>query len=261
MGSRLNLGGDAASLPPSGENPSSAAAAAAAAAKAFSSGPRQSANWPEGRGGEDAFYDRRSWPAEDGRYRYPPAQYEGYPPQFERYDRRAERHHYDERGPPRGHYHDYRYRGGPIPKGVPPPHHRPGGGTSLVLGGATPIHVPKTAGSESNGVSSGSSSGHPRRESRGNSAASVFRGRPGGELKSAAAPGGDDDNSPQKILLSLRTPTTSFEDKAPDRPTNSGGTLPLSPDEPPQIQNSTQQQRASDPMFEVRRKRLFGYEC
>ena len=116
---------------------------------------------------------------------------------------------------------------------------RAAGGTSLVLGGATPIHLPKTG--------AGSYEGS---DARRGSAASVFRGRPEGEpaRSSSQQPDVGDEDSPQKILLSLRTPTTSFEEK--DKLKKTTG-LSLSPTDPPQIQNS-HQNRQQDALFEVR---------
>jgi hypothetical protein len=60
-----------------------------------------------------------------------------------------------------------------------------------------------------------------------------------------------DDPTPQKLLMSLRTPSTSFEEKKE----SDGASLVLSPDDPPKILSSTQQQRAVE-MFEVRTWRL-----
>jgi hypothetical protein len=57
-----------------------------------------------------------------------------------------------------------------------------------------------------------------------------------------------DDNTPQKILLSLRTPTTSFEDQ------NKKSAPPLSPEEPPKIQHAHHQLGAVQPLFEVRKR-------
>ena len=97
------------------------------------------------------------------------------------------------------------------------------------------------------------------KKARTGSAASVFRGRPeaaeGGAAvvgnssmaaaaaAAAAADDDDDDDSPQKILLSLRTPTTSFEDNKNKKmsPPDS-----LSPTVPPGAQRSPEQ------LFEVR---------
>ena len=111
-----------------------------------------------------------------------------------------------------------------------PPRSGSSGGMSRVMGTATPIHVPRASESSSQ-----------IRHSRSGTPASVFRGRPSiGESASNAARGDEarnEDDNPQKILLSLRTPTTSFDEK---QPANKNGKmsadLPPSPDEPPQIQ-------------------------
>lgn len=108
------------------------------------------------------------------------------------------------------------------------------GGTSLVIGGTTPIHVPKTE-------------VHPEPAERPTraSTASVFRGR--GNAESAPPDEkerGGEDNVQKNLLLSLKTPTTSFDEKK-------GGDAkraPMSPKDPPQL-HSTTQQRAVD-MFE-----------
>ena len=151
------------------------------------------------------------------RYSSPPSS--RYPPQ--------EAYRYDQRSRPASssshHNHHHHH----------PPQRSGSGGTTLVLGGATPIHVPKKPGGSYD---------------RGGSAASVFRGRPDTDPRSTSA-ADDDDDSPQKILLSLRTPTTSFEDKGVDK-TKKGG-LSLSPTDPPQIQNSHQSRQSSDALFEV----------
>jgi hypothetical protein len=63
------------------------------------------------------------------------------------------------------------------------------------MGGTTPIHLPKSPLVPSS----------QQRPPRGNSAASVFRGR-----IEALPP--TDQNSPENILLSMRTPSTSFEE-------------------------------------------------
>ena len=260
------------------ENPSSAAAAAAAAAKAFSSG-RSSASVngrddrstssgyapPPPPGYEASYPPPHKWPGGDpskrgsSRMHYPPRGY-AYPPpppgynggapppaypHHEGYDRRYHHHHRGEhsssRGPPpppghepRSRYPvDYRYHSRGAGPTTPPKGSR--GGTSLVLGGATPIHVPKTA-----APPPPAAAGPPERPTRA-SAASVFRGR-----SDAAAPSMAEDES-SKILLSLRTPSTSFEEKKE----SDGTSLNLSPDDPPKILSSTQQQMAVE-MFEVR---------
>ena len=114
-----------------------------------------------------------------------------------------------------------------------------GGGTSLVIGGTTPIHVPKPE------------VHHPELSERPTSAItrSVFR-----NPDSTSVPNRNehpDENGQQKMILSMKTPSTSFEEKKSDdskRPASSG--LPLSPKDPPQL-HSTSQQQTSD-VFEVR---------
>jgi hypothetical protein len=276
------LPGPGETMPPAGlDNPSSAAAAAAAAAKAFSSNAvgRNPNTWSEAGAREDpAFhtgYDKpysasSNWPGEEGHgpHGYGPAhRYQGgvYGDEYQQ----EGGGHYRRSDEPAG-YHDRRYRepsrgpGYNDERGAQPPHasHYPpdfrygqgrdmrnnpknqqrGGGTSLVIGTSKPIHVPKTPG------------GPPQRKPRGGSTlASVFRGRPGSD--SAAAPKEEDEDSPQKILLSLRTPTTSFDDRSDERGKKTSG-LPLSPDDPPRIQNS-HHQRPTDQLFEV----SFCVEC
>lgn len=209
-----------------GENPSSAAAAAAAAAKAFAGTNAGSARsvWPENEDYHPANFEKQSrWPSEDPYRRYP-AHYRGrppsgapeeYPPPDRRYrphrydpsyDRRYARQQQQQQYPPV----DYRYDRASSKN---PPVQRMG--TSLVLGGSTPIHLPKTA---------------PYEQQRG--AASVFRGRPDGDVTSSNNK--SEDESPQKILLSLRTPTSSFDETKPSK--NKG--LSLSPEDPPVLQNS-----------------------
>lgn len=116
------------------------------------------------------------------------------------------------------------------------------GGTSRVIGTPTPIHVPRAADPPPSQFSGGPSS----RFSQQGNAATVFRGRPD-EVAAAGAPS-IDDNTPQKILLSLRTPTTSFEDQ------NKKSAPPLSPEDPPKIQHAHHQLGAVQPLFEVRKR-------
>ena len=84
-----------------------------------------------------------------------------------------------------------------------------GGATTLVLGGTTPIHLPKSplvaTSTPKHQSSSSTSSGPPPH--RGGSAASVFRGR-----IDSPNPSPTDKDSPENILLSMRTPSTSFEE-------------------------------------------------
>jgi hypothetical protein len=280
MGNRLPGPGEI--MPPAGgDNPSSAAAAAAAAAKAFSSSGvgRNPNTWSEAGVREDpgfpTGYDKHysgssNWPGEEGHgaHAYGPAhRYQGgnYGDEYQQEGGRHYGHGRPDEPPPG--YHDRRYRepsrGPAYDEGAQPPHpnHYPpdfrytnqsrdtrnnpkiqrGGGTSLVIGTSKPIHVPKTPGG-------GGGGGPPQRKSRqGSTLASVFRGRPGSDSDRAAAPKEEDDDSPQKILLSLRTPTTSFEDTGRGKKTSG---LPLSPDDPPRIQNS-HHQRPTDQLFEV----------
>lgn len=98
------------------------------------------------------------------------------------------------------------------------------GGTSRVIGTPTPIHVPRAGDPPSAEFTAPPSS----RFNPQGSAASVFRGRPN-EGSSGGAPGREED-TPQEILLSLRTPSTSFEEQ------NKKSAPPLSPEEPPKIQ-------------------------
>lgn len=86
---------------------------------------------------------------------------------------------------------------------------RSGKATNLVMGGATPIHLPKSPVVSSKQLLQKQQPPQPHR----GSASSVFRGRP--ERNGSCSPvadNPDDENSPQKILLSFRTPTTSFEE-------------------------------------------------
>ena len=248
------------------ENPSSAAAAAAAAAKAFSSsrsvasagGPRDdrsvgSAYAKPPPGYDGSYPPPHKWPGSDPskrgaarmhyppRYGPPPGYNGGYPPHHDYGDRRYRGEHPPppHRGPPHPHEAgrsrypvDYRYHSRGSGPTTPPKGSR--GGTSLVLGGATPIHVPKTA-----APPPPPAPGPPERPTRA-SAASVFRGR------SSDAPPPLAEDEPSKILMSLRTPSTSFEEKKE----SDGTSLQLSPDDPPKILSSTQQQRTVE-MFEV----------
>lgn len=118
------------------------------------------------------------------------------------------------------------------------------GGTSRVIGTPTPIHVPRAADPPSSQFSAAQS----LRFTPQGSAASVFRGRPD-EVVAGGAPAGDDD-TPQRILLSFRTPTTSFEEQ------NKKSAPPLSPEEPPKIQHAHHQLSSSDQplIFEVRKR-------
>lgn len=249
---------------PVGDNPSSAAAAAAAAAKAYSNGSsgRQGGTWPENGGGREESsyhgyekpYNSSNWPASDGRghYRYPagPGGYgEPYPmgpghyrssEERANYREQSHRHHYDgdrnsnSRGmQQRGRFpQDYRYNHAREAARASP-NATSTRGTSLVIGGTTPIHVPKPADALS-----------PHLQ-RGGSAASVFRGRPGNDANR-----GLEDDSAQKILLSLRTPTTSFDDR---NGAKKSSPLPLSPVGDTQVEDP----KSSDPLLEVRMSKCY----
>jgi hypothetical protein len=115
------------------------------------------------------------------------------------------------------------------------------GGTTRVIGTATPIHVPRAADPPV------SSRHHPPA----GTPASVFRGRPGDELPSRA---GEREDNTQKILMSLRTPTTSFEEQRGQahgrKPSLDGrGAPPLSPEEPPQIQHALHKHQMDPALF------------
>jgi hypothetical protein len=74
--------------------------------------------------------------------------------------------------------------------------------------------------------------------------------------------GAPEDDSPQKILLSLRTPDASFEEQqGPSKSRKLGGQggPPLSPEEPPQIQHSHHQHQMDQALFfDVSLARNFG---
>ena len=120
------------------------------------------------------------------------------------------------------------------------------GGTTRVIGTATPIHVPRAVDPPRQFSSHGPSVGTP---------ASVFRGRPDGDGHGRQ----HEEDSPQKILLSLRTPTTSFDEREiptkqkgiPSKTTHvsSKGAPPMSPEEPPQIHNSHNQPHMDHNIF------------
>ena len=80
------------------------------------------------------------------------------------------------------------------------------------------------------------------------SAASVFRGRPDDTDDAKPPAGSAEDETGQRLLLSLRTPSTSFEENKPGR------APPLSPEGPPKIQNAHQQRGDQPLIFEVRRR-------
>lgn len=108
------------------------------------------------------------------------------------------------------------------------------GGTSRVIGTPTPIHVPRAADPPNSQFASQGS------------AASVFRGRPDDAEAPKPPTGNAEDETPQRLLLSLRTPTTSFEENK-----SSSKGPPLSPEEPPKIQHAHQQRGDQPLMFEV----------
>ena len=115
------------------------------------------------------------------------------------------------------------------------------GGTSRVIGTPTPIHVPRAADPPD--------SAYPPQ----GTAASVFRGRTD-KMPTQDVPVQPEDNTPQRILLSLRTPTTSFEESKPPstkRTQKKKGRPgpPLSPEEPPKIQHAHHQNNADQPLF------------
>lgn len=118
---------------------------------------------------------------------------------------------------------------------------------SRVIGTATPIHVPRAP------------EAPPARHSRSGTPASVFRGRPSNE---AAHKDDNDDplpvdeDNPQKILLSLRTPSTSFDEKQPAKQKkDDANELPPSPDEPPQIQHAHRKNNSD--IFDVSKPAAF----
>eukprot|EP00957_Ditylum_brightwellii_P027561 2083696-Ditylum_brightwellii.AAC.1 len=92
-------------------------------------------------------------------------------------------------------------------------------GTRTIIGTSTPIHLPRAASSPS---SSNQQQQRDGSRPQAGTPASVFRGRPGGARGRGSSAGSSsnnnepphnmDENSPQKLLLSLRTPTKSFDD-------------------------------------------------
>ena len=272
--------GSGAAFPPmSGDgssNPSSAAAAAAAAAKAYGHPHRggtdgEPTKFPSGSYDQN-YHGSRSWQGEDqdrprrsGSYgqsqsihrlpggsnggsgdlysRHGPSGSYGseHPyrggrsgsmhPSYEE-DRYGDRNGRNRsRSPPSDRYagQGYYHRSPPEDRASPKvaPARSGSGGMSRVMGTATPIHVPRA------------SEAAPSRHSRSGTPASVFRGRPstGEEPEDPVA----EEDTPQKILLSLRTPTTSFDEKQPAKNGKNAADLPTSPDEPPQIQHTHNQ--------------------
>lgn len=129
------------------------------------------------------------------------------------------------------------------------------GGTSQIMGSAAPIHMPRRGFdlNDDNSVHEGGDEEHNRKEMHGPS--SVFRERSGVSKEAA------EESSPQRILMSLRTDTRSFDLKSPvvkskvslvdssrkKEQDESLSLAPLSPEAPPQIQNS---RRANTSNFE-----------
>ena len=128
----------------------------------------------------------------------------------------------------------------PNPQMAAPSTQKRSGGTSLFIGTATPIHVPRAADQPGTGRRHAPPAGAP---------GSVFRNRPEGVPD---GPRVQEDDSPQ-ILLSLRTPSASFEEQqgqSKSRKLNIGkGGPPLSPEEPPQIQHSHNQHQMEQALF------------
>lgn len=203
------------------DNPSSAAAAAAAAAKAYSDNrgqwerraqreePAYGYHWPGGRGSEPGYFPEGRFAVREDPYRYSDNYERPYEAERPRYHPRDFRHSRERRG-----------------------------GTSLVIGGTTPIHLPKSMDDEIE-----KSKVEERHTTRQGSAASVFRGRPEESVVTVKNRG--DEDSPQKILLSLRTPTMSFDSK--DGAEKVKKSNKFSPDGPP-VMNSKR-----DQFFEVRK--------
>jgi hypothetical protein len=114
------------------------------------------------------------------------------------------------------------------------------------LGGTTPIHLPKSplvSTSSFKQLQPSSSTGPPPTQHRGGSAASVFRGR-----IDSPTPSPTDKDSPENILMSMRTPSTSFEEMKEKATSKIQKTETLGLDQSPPSNNS--QQITS--LFEVR---------
>lgn len=212
------------------------------------------------RGGADPNYVYRGGAAAVRGRGDPYHQYNNGDDYDRRYPDHPQRHPYDDRMGRRGaerplHYAGDHFRGrdrhsrdtrddGYYKGGMPPEGVRAGGApmvkrTTRVIGTATPIHVPRA-----------SEQGAPTH----GSAASVFRGRPGADL--GPPRGNPEESSPQKILMALRTPSTSFEEKPPGpkqgirRNANENeATSALSPQAPPQIQHSHNQSATDASLF------------
>ena len=103
--------------------------------------------------------------------------------------------------------------------------------TTRVIGGPTPIHLPRASDAPS-----------PRRSRSESQSESIFRGRPRSDAPNPPTLG-EEVNA--QVLMSLRTPSSSFEEKTTKRLKREGT---FSPEAPPQIQHSHHQ---SDSLFDV----------
>lgn len=108
--------------------------------------------------------------------------------------------------------------------------------TTRVIGTATPIHMPRAP-----------EPGPPSSRGR-SSSGSIFRGRPGAEVVRKPHVNKEEDNS-QKILMALRTPSTSFEEKPKEGTATKRNGDPLSPEAPPQIHHSHHQSSTDSNLF------------
>jgi hypothetical protein len=117
------------------------------------------------------------------------------------------------------------------------------GGTTRVIGTAKPIHLPRP-------VDILMPSGHHKLPQGGRGP--VFRDRPGSDNENQKSRLEDENH--QKILMSLHTPSTSFEEQQDQSKSRklTGGTegLPLSPVEPPQLHHSHHQQQIDQNIFQ-----------
>jgi len=169
------------------------------------------------------------------------------------------------------------------------------GGTSRVMGSPTPIHVPRASPALAteisprnypNEQSQHSVGGTDGQGSHSSERSSVFRTKACSDDKSRSVVGDDsdshtheDETSPHQLLLALRSPTRSFDERKKssikiereDEPDNNGGneetekeqssdditqenplldrTISLSPQEPPQIQQLHNQRMVSNSLF------------
>lgn len=164
----------------------------------------------------------------------PRGPYEG----SEEYDRR----YYSSRG----------YRAGtrPHPGGPYGEDKRSASSTRAVFGSTKPIHVPRAPADAASAAGSAipPASAPAASSSRRGDTSSVFRGRPGETAapppapKPAAAAAQEESSSPQKILMSLRTPTSSFDEKV-DKTEKGNAKV----ESPPQIQHSHQRSSSELP--------------